>query len=153
VAPSEEPTTVPSETTSEPPNSTPEPTDGPVIFPDGARLSIQPCDSDDYLDGAVGRPEEDACPGGDTFQDGEVWAFIVFNRPDGSDPLTVQLLQNDTVQNEQELTIDSVLGGCDPPCIGLIFGPHYVDLFDGDYKLILLRNGEFADSATFRVER
>jgi hypothetical protein len=154
VVPSDAPSTTPSEATSEPPNSTPEPTDGPVAFPDGARLSIQPCDSDDYVDGAVGRPEEDACgSAGDTSQTGEVWAFINFASTGGSDTLTVQLLENDTVQNEQELTIDSVLGDCGSSCNGLVFGSHYVDLFDGDYKLILLRNGEFADSATFRVER
>jgi hypothetical protein len=153
VAPSEVPSTGPSEPVSEPPSSTPEPTDGPITFPDGARLSIQPCASNDYDVDAVGHPEEDACNApNDAFRDGEVWVFIVFNAPDGSDPLTVQLLENDSVQDEQELTIDSVLGGCDSPCIGLIYGAHYVDLFSGDYQLILLRDGEFADSATFGVE-
>ena len=152
VAASASPSTGSSAPASEPPSSTPAPTDGPVIFPDGGSLSIQPCSNSDYVQDAVGHPDVDACDAeSEVFPDGELWAFVVFNGIGGSDTLTVQLLENDAVQNEQELTVDSVLGECGSDCNGLIYGAHYVDLFNGDYKLILLRNGEFADSATFTV--
>ena len=141
--------------TSSPPDhasATPEPTDGPITFPDGAQLAIQPCGSSDFEDDAVGRPETDACKeDSSSIEGGEVWAFVVFADTAGSDTLTVQLLENDQVLNEQELTIDDVLD-CGSSCNGLIYGAHYAGLFPGDYQLILERDGEFADSATFTVE-
>ena len=148
-APSLEPSTAPSESA---PEATPDPNDGPVTFPDGAVLSIQPCGSGDYNEDAVGRPEEDACQvDGSTVSDGEVWAFVVFNGADGDDTIRVRLMLNGQVENEQELTIRAVVG-CGSDCNGLIYGAHYVDLLAGDYELVLHRNGEFADSATFTVE-
>ena len=147
--PSLEPSAAPSESAAE---ATPDPSDGPVTFPDGALLSIQPCGSSDYNESAVGRPEEDACQvDGSTVSDGEVWAFVVFNGADGDDTIRVRLMSNDQVENEQELTIRAVVG-CGSDCNGLIYGAHYVDLLPGEYELVLHRNGEFADSATFTVE-
>jgi hypothetical protein len=131
----------------------PEPTDGPITFSDGARLSIQPCGSNEYDEDAVGRPEEDACTeGGSAIEDGDVWAFVVFANTPGSATLTVQLLENEQVVDEQELAIEEVLRDCGSNCNGLIFGARYAGLFPGDYQLILQRDGDFADAATFTVE-
>ena len=153
VAPSQSASTAPTEPASDAPSPTPEPTDGPVTFADGARFAVQPCASDDYDAGAVGKPDEDACDApSDDIQNGEVWVFVNVNAPDGGDPLTIQLLENDTVQNEQEFTMDSKLSGCGSPCIGLVYGARYQGLFSGDYELVLLRDGEFADRATFTVD-
>lgn len=158
VAASQAPSEVPSEGASTEPSAsvgeeTPPPNDGPVTFPDGAVLSIQPCGSSGFRDEAIGRPEEDACQvDGSSVPDGELWALVVFNGAGGDDALRVRLLSNDEVVNELELTIDSVLGGCGSSCNGLIYGAHYVDLLPGDYELELQRNDEFADRATFVVE-
>jgi hypothetical protein len=134
-------------------SATPEPTDGPIAFPDGALLSIQPCGSDDFNDKAVGDPEEEACEtDGSSVKGSEAWAFIVFKLASGSDTLTVDLRIGDETVNEQELVLGSVLTECGTSCSGLVYGAHYVDLPDGEYQLVLERNGDFADSATFTVE-
>lgn len=145
-----EPSPAPSQSGGE---ATPEPTDGPVAFPDGALLTIQPCGSNGYRQQAVGNPEENACQvDGSTVTDGRVWAFVVFSDTSGSDTLRVRLITNGQVENEQELTIDSVLNDCGDSCGGLIYGATYVGLLPGEYELELLRNGDFADRATFTVE-
>ena len=150
---SAEPTLEPTAEPSSEASATSGPTDQPVVFPDGAQLSIQPCGSSEFEDDAVGLPEEEACSeDNSSIEGGEVWAFVVFNDTPDSDTLTVQLLENDEVVNEQEMTIDEVLGGCGSSCNGLIYGAHYAGLFPGDYQLILQRDGELADSATFTVE-
>jgi hypothetical protein len=148
-----EPTEEPSAESSAEASATAGPADEPVTFPDGAQLSIQPCGSSEFDDDAVGRPEEAACrEDGSSVDEGDVWAFIVFADTPGGDTLTVQLLENDEVVNEQEMTIDEVLGNCGSSCNGLIYGAHYAGLFPGDYQLVLQREGELADRATFTVE-
>jgi hypothetical protein len=148
--PSQEPSAAPSESAGE---ATPQPSDGPVAFDDGALLTIQPCGSNGYRQQAVGNPEENACQvDGSTVTDGRVWAFVVFSDTGGSDRLQVRLITNGQVENEQELTIDSVLNDCGDSCGGLIYGATYVELLPGEYELELLRNGDFADRATFTVE-
>lgn len=148
-----EPTAVPSESASDEASATPEPTDGPITFPDGAQVAIQPCDTNDFDDDAVGQPEADACTGdSSSFNEGEVWVFLVFADTGGSDLLTVQLLEDGQVQNELEITVESVLDDCGPTCSGLIYGPHYVGLFPGEYELVVRRDDDFADAATFTVE-
>jgi len=132
---------------------TPEPTDGPVTFPDGAELSIQMCGSSGFHNSAIGRPEENACEvDGSSVEGGDVWAVVVFAKAGGDDTLTVQLMENGQGQNEQEFTIRSKLDTCGASCNGLLYGAQYTDLLSGDYKVVLQRNGEFADSATFTVE-
>jgi hypothetical protein len=152
-APSEQPSgaasAAPSQSGAE---GTPQPSDGPVTFPDGALLTIQPCGSGDYEEGAVGRPEENACQvDGSSVSDGQVWAIVVFNGANGSDLIRVRLLSDGQVQNEQEVTLSSVVS-CGDDCNGLIYGAHYVELLPGSYEVELSRNGEFADRATFVVE-
>jgi hypothetical protein len=152
-AASVEPSTESSGSTAGQASATPEPTDGPITFADGAILSIQPCGSDGYKDDAVGHPDQDACRGdGSTVSGDEAWAFVVFADASGSDSLTVTLRLNDETVNEQEFVLDSVLDNCGTTCSGLIYGSHYVDLPEGKYTLTLRRNGDFADSATFTVE-
>lgn len=152
VAASVEPTPEPTASDPGQASATAEPTDTPVTFPDGAQLSIQPCGSSEYEDDAVGRPEETACGDDGSIQEGEVWVFVVFADTPDSDPLTVRLLENDEVVDQQEITIQGVYGSCGSSCNGLIYGAHYAGLFPGDYQLVLQRDGEFADSATFTVE-
>ena len=148
--PSQEPSVAPSQSEGE---ATPRPTDGPVAFEDGALLTIQPCGSNGYRQQAVGNPEENACQvDGSTVSDGRIWAFVVFSDTGGSDRLRVRLITNGQVENEQELTIDSVLNDCGDSCGGLIYGATYVGLLPGQYELELLRNDDFADRATFTVE-
>ncbi len=132
--------------------ATPQPTDGPIAFPDGGLLTIQPCDTNAYRQEAVGRPEEAACEvDGSTVDDGSVTAVVVFNGVSGSDTLTVQLRSNGETLNELEQVLSSVVN-CGDDCNGLIFGASYQALDPGEYQLVLERNGEFADSATFAVE-
>jgi hypothetical protein len=132
--------------------ATPQPTDGPIAFADGGLLTIQPCATNEYRDEAVGNPEEMACEvDGSTVDDGEVTAIIVFSGVSGSDTLTVQLRSNGETINEQEQVLSAVVS-CGDDCNGLIYGARYQALDPGDYELVLNRNDEFADSASFVVE-
>ncbi|HEX6127917.1 MAG TPA: hypothetical protein VF071_02740 [Candidatus Limnocylindria bacterium] len=150
VEPSLEPSVEPSPSEGE---ATPQPTDGPVAFEDGALLTIQPCGSNGYRQQAVGDPEENACQvDGSTVSDGRIWAFVVFSDAAGSDQLQVRLILNGQAEDQQEVTIGSVLNDCGANCSGLIYGATYQGLLPGDYRLELYRNGDFADSAAFTVE-
>jgi hypothetical protein len=132
--------------------ATPPPSGGPVTFPDGGLLTIQPCATRDFRDEAVGRPEEMACEvDGSTVDNGDVTAIIVFNGIDGSDTLAVLLRSNGETINEQERLLSSVVS-CGEDCNGLIYGAAYQGLDPGQYELVVNRNGEFADSAEFVVE-
>jgi hypothetical protein len=132
--------------------ATPPPSGGPVTFPDGGLLTIQPCATSDFREEAVGRPEEMACEvDGSTVDNGDVTAIIVFNGIDGSDTLAVLLRSNGETINEQERVLSSVVS-CGEDCNGLIYGTSYQALDPGQYELVVNRNGEFADSAEFVVE-
>ncbi len=41
---------------------------------------------------------------------------------------------------------------CPGTCSGYLIGAAYRELEPGDYELVVRRNDDFADSATFRVE-
>jgi hypothetical protein len=157
VAASQEPSQAPSQAPSVEASpsggeATPGPTDGPVAFDDGALLTIQPCGSNGYRQQAVGNPEENACQvDGSTVSDGRIWAFVVFSDAGGSDELQVRLILNGQAEDQQEVTIGSVLNDCGANCSGLIYGATYQGLLPGDYRLELYRNGDFADSAAFTV--
>jgi hypothetical protein len=133
--------------------ATPQPSDGPVAFPDGALMTIQPCDTRDFLPGAVGNPDAAACEvDGSSVSDGSVWAVIVFSDAVGTDTLQVQLRSNgEQVVEPQEAVLSSNVN-CPGTCSGLVYGAAYQGLEPGDYELVLNRNGEFADAATFVVE-
>jgi hypothetical protein len=150
---SEEASTEPSaEASTSTDEATPQPTDGPIAFPDGGLLTIQPCATNEYRDEAIGNPEEMACEvDGSTVDNGDVTAIIVFSGVSGSDTLTVQLRSGGETINQQEQVLSSVVN-CGEDCNGLIYGARYQALDPGEYQLVLNRNGEFADSATFVVE-
>ncbi|HSM37789.1 MAG TPA: hypothetical protein VK838_00515 [Candidatus Limnocylindrales bacterium] len=141
VAPTQEPTPEPSEPDA---SATEEPQDGPVAFPDGALYEVQPCGSYDYkrdLSGCV--------VDGSTRDDGNVWILVVFNKGKGADNLVLELRSGGETLDRQEKELGSVVN-CDT-CSGLIWGAIYRDLLPGDYQLVLRRNGDFADRATFTV--
>jgi hypothetical protein len=132
--------------------ATPQPSDGPVAFPDGALMTIQPCDTDDFRQEAVGNPEEIACQvDGSSVSDGSVWAVVVFSDTAGADTLEVVLRSGGETIDEQEAVLSSKVD-CAGTCSGLVYGAAYQGLEPGDYELVLNRNGEFADAATFVVE-
>lgn len=150
VAPSVAPSIAPS---SPPVSEAPEPSDGPVAFPDGALLTIQPCATSGFREGAVGRPNEPACQvDGSTLSVGDVWGVVVFSDTPSADTLRVRLVSNGQVINEREVVLGSVLTQCGANCSGLIYGATYRGLEPGSYELVLARNGEFADRSTFVVE-
>jgi hypothetical protein len=146
--PTLEPTAVPTETGAP---ATPEPTDGPVTFPDGAELSIQACATRGFKDSAVGKPEMNACEVDGSVNNGDVTTLVVFRSTGGDDALRIQLRQNGEVIDVQDLRVGAILSNCGATCGGLVYGPHYVDLPPGQYELVLRRNGDFADTATFTV--
>ena len=143
-APSQTASTAPSEPASEPPSSTPEPTDGPVTFPDGAVITVQPCATADMsFDGCL--------VDGSTITDPTMWVWIGFDDADGSDTFVLELRSQDQTIDQQEKVLGEVVG-CPGTCSGYLIGAAYRDLEPGDYELVVRRNDDFADRATFRVE-
>lgn len=127
-------------------SATPEPTDGPVLFPDGARLTVEPCGSYEFKANLSGCLED-----GSTRDAGTVWVLAVFSKASGTDSLTVLLRSGAQTIDRQDKVLGDVVD-CSPTCSGLIWAAIYRDLLPGDYELVLRRNGDFADSATFVVE-
>jgi hypothetical protein len=146
VAPTTEPTTEPTPGPSQSADAaSPEPTDGPVAFADGALYEVQPCGTYEFkrdLSGCV--------VDGSTRNSGDVWILVVFSHAVGSDQITLSLRQNDSTIDQQDTQLGSIVN-CANRCNGLIWGAVYRDLDPGDYELVLRRNGDFADRATFTV--
>jgi hypothetical protein len=144
LVPSVSPSTEPSGSGSEPPSGTPEPTDGPVTFPDGAMITVQACGTADMsFDGCV--------VDGTTITGRLMWVWIGFDDADGSDIITLTLRSEGQTIDQQEKVLGEVLG-CPGTCSGYLIGAAYRGLEPGDYELVVRRNDDFADSATFRVE-
>jgi hypothetical protein len=125
-------------------SATPEPTDGPVTFPDGALVTVQPCATKDMsfdgcaVDGAsISRPT--------------MWVWIGFKGASGSDTFTLELRSAGQTIDQQEQELGSILD-CPATCNGYLIGAAYRDLDPGEYQLIVRRNDDFADSATFTVK-
>jgi hypothetical protein len=138
------PSTPPSEPASEPPDSTPEPTDGPVTFPDGAVITVEPCATQEMsFDGCV--------VDGSTITADTMWVWIGFNDADGSDNFVLTLRSEGQTIDQQEKVLGEVVG-CPGTCSGYVIGAAYRGLEPGEYELVVRRNDDFADSATFRVE-
>jgi len=127
-------------------SSTPEPSDGPVLFPDGARLTIEPCGSYEFKANLSG-----CLVDGSTRDSGTVWVLAVFDKAAGSDTLTVLLRTGQQTIDRQDKVLGDVVD-CGASCRGLIWAAIYRDLDPGEYELVLRRNGDFADRATFVVE-
>ncbi|HEX6474019.1 MAG TPA: hypothetical protein VF114_02890, partial [Candidatus Limnocylindria bacterium] len=145
VAPSVAPTTEPTQPVSEPPSSTPEPTDGPVTFPDGAVITVQPCATADMgFDGCA--------VDGSTINESTMWVWIGFDDTKGSDNIVLTLRSEGQTIDQQEKILGQVVNGCPTTCSGYLIGAAYRGLEPGDYELVVRRNEDFADSATFRVE-
>lgn len=144
LAPSVAATTEPSGSGSEPPSGTPEPTDGPVTFPDGAVITVQACGTQEM--------SFDGCDvDGSTITGRLMWVWIGFDDADGSDTITLTLGSEGQTIDQQEKVLGEVLG-CPGTCSGYLIGAAYRGLEPGDYELVVRRNDDFADSATFRVE-
>jgi hypothetical protein len=145
----------PDETAAETAEATgsPAPGDGPVTFPDGVIFQVQACAStgDMTFDGCV--PEATSVTGG------TVYAWLGFGLPtaesepaNGSDTLVLILRTADgsvVAQTEEPIVISDRVS-CATTCAGYIY-QGYASLSPGEYELILERNGEFADRATFTV--
>ncbi|HET7583128.1 MAG TPA: hypothetical protein VFL75_10310 [Candidatus Limnocylindria bacterium] len=139
-APSLEPTSSGAEA-----SSTPEPTDGPVAFPDGAEITVQPC--------ATKAMDFDGCKvDGSTISQPTMWVWIGFKKAAGNDTFTLDLVSDGQTVDQQEQELGSIVS-CPGTCSGYLIGAAYRDLDSGDYQLIVRRNGDFADSATFTVNR
>jgi hypothetical protein len=124
--------------------ATPEPTDGPITFADGAIIRVQPC--------ATQAMSFDGCKeDGSTITDPTMWVWIGFEHASGSDNFTLTLQSDGQTVDQQEKELGTVLD-CPGSCSGYLIGAAYRDLAAGDYQLIVRRNGDFADSASFTVE-
>jgi hypothetical protein len=149
ILPSVEPTSNP---TAEPTGSvgataTVEPTDGPITFPDGATAEVQPCATGDMgFDGCV--------VDGTTLRRGSVWIWLGFDDARADDVFEVRLLSaGQTLDVQEKDALNDVLAGdCPSVCGGYLIGAAYANLDPGEYQVVLRRNGDFADSATFTVE-
>jgi hypothetical protein len=125
-------------------SSTPEPTDGPVAFPDGAEITVQPCATKDM--------SFDGCAvDGATISEKTMWVWIGFKDASGSDTITLELQSDGQTIDQQVKELGSILD-CPGTCSGYLIGAAYRDLDPGEYQLIVRRNDDFADSATFTVE-
>jgi hypothetical protein len=143
LAPSVGPSTGPSGSVSESPGGTPEPTDGPVTFPDGAVITVQACGTADMsFDGCV--------VDGSTITGRLMWVWIGFDDADGSDTITLTLDSEGQTIDQQEKVLGEVVG-CPASCSGYLIGAAYRGLEPGEYELVVRRNEDFADSATFQV--
>jgi hypothetical protein len=131
--------------TSEPPgaSATPEPTDGPVTFPDGAIITVQACATRDM--------SFDGCDVDGSVVSGDLWVWIGFDDAAGSDTFLLELRLAGQTIDQQEKVLGEILD-CPTTCGGYLIGAAYRDLGAGEYELVIRRNGNFADRATFTVE-
>jgi hypothetical protein len=144
VEPSVAPTPVASGQPSSEASATPEPTDGPVTFPDGAVYTVQPC--------ATREMSFDGCEAdGSSISGTNMWVWIGFDGAAGSDDIVLLLQSNGTTIDQQEKQLGSVVD-CPATCGGYLIGAAYTGLDPGDYDLVVRRNGDFADRASFTVQ-
>jgi hypothetical protein len=144
VAVSVEPTVEPTDVPSDQASATPEPTDGPITFPDGAVITVQPCATQEM---SFGGCIED----GSVISDPTMWVWIGFEDARGSDTFVLTLRSEGQTIDQQEKVLGSVLD-CPGTCTGYLIGAAYRGLEPGDYELIVRRDDDFADAATFTVE-
>ncbi|HEX5578204.1 MAG TPA: hypothetical protein VFY43_00895 [Candidatus Limnocylindria bacterium] len=143
--PSEVPSVPPSEAATDGPSTTPEPTDGPVTFPDGAVITVQPCATADM-------GFEGCAVDGSTITEPTMWVWLGFDDANGTDTFTLTLRSEGQTIDQQEKVLGQVINGCPATCSGYLIGAAYRGLERGEYELVVRRNDDFADSATFRVE-
>jgi hypothetical protein len=142
--PSVEPSAEASGSTSEQTSASPEPTDGPITFADGAIIRVEPCASQAMsFDGC----DKD----GSTITRDTMWVWIGFDDAQGDDTLILTLESEGQTVDQQEKELGDVVE-CPGSCTGYLIGAAYRGLDPGKYQLIVRRDGDFADSATFTVE-
>jgi hypothetical protein len=124
-------------------SATPEPSDGPVTFPDGAIITVQPCATRDM--------SFDGCDVDGSVVSGGLWVWIGFDDAAGTDTFTLELRSAGQTIDQQEKVLGDILD-CPTTCDGYLIGAAYRDLGAGAYELVIRRNGDFADRATFTVE-
>jgi hypothetical protein len=125
-------------------SATPEPTDGPITFPDGAVILVQACASQ--------KMSFDGCDkDGSIITHDTMWVWIGFDDAHGTDTLILTLESEGQTVDQQEKELGDVLD-CPGSCSGYLIGAAYRGLEPGEYQLIVRRDGDFADSATFTVE-
>jgi hypothetical protein len=143
--PTASPTDTPLESVAPSADATPEPTDGPVTFGDGAKLTVEPCGTYEFKSNLSG-----CLVDGSTRDSGTLWVLAVFDKARGTDSLTILLQSGSQTLDRQDRVLGDAVD-CPTTCRGLIWAAIYRDLLPGDYQLVLRRNGDFADSATFVV--
>ena len=120
----------------------PPPTDGPVTFPDGFIGDIEPCAT-----------EEMDFPGctedGSSITSDRMWVWIGFTNAQGTDELVLRLQFGGQTIGQSPFVMGETVR-CPETCDGYL-RQGYTGLNPGDYELILERNGEFADRASFTV--
>jgi hypothetical protein len=93
---------------------------------------------------------------GSTISGRLMWVWIGFDNTGATDTITLALESDGETIDQQEKVLGEVLGQCEtngePVCSGYLIGAAYRGLEPGDYELVVRRNDDFADSATFRVE-
>jgi hypothetical protein len=142
--PSEEPSAEASGSDPGQASATPEPTDGPITFADGAVIRVQPCASQEM--------SFDGCKkDGSTISRDTMWVWIGFDDAQGDDTLTLTLESDGQTVDQQEKDLGEILD-CPASCSGYLIGAAYRDLDPGEYELVVRRDGDFADNATFTVE-
>ena len=124
-------------------SATPEPSDGPVAFPDGTIITIQPCATSDM--------SFDGCDVDGSVVSGDLWVWIGFDDAIGSDTFVLELRSAGQTIDQQEKALGEILD-CPGRCSGYLIGAAYRDLGPGEYELVIRRDGAFADRATFTVE-
>ncbi|MGH2417165.1 MAG: hypothetical protein ACRDFY_02430, partial [Candidatus Limnocylindria bacterium] len=128
-------------------SATPEPSDGPVTFPDGALITVQPCATRDM--------SFDGCDVDGSVVSGDLWVWIGFDDARAADVFVLELRSAGQTIHQQERALGEILTcerGGEPICSGYLIGAAYRDLDPGAYELVIRRNGDFADRATFTVE-
>jgi hypothetical protein len=139
-----EPTVEPTETPPSQASVTPEPTDGPVTLPDGTIITVQPCASQ--------RMNFDGCrEDGSVITESTMWVWIGFQDAHGTDTFELTLISDGQTIDQQDKELGTLLD-CPGTCSGYLIGAAYRELAPGDYQLVVRRDGDFADSATFTVE-
>jgi hypothetical protein len=124
-------------------SATPEPSDGPITFPDGAIITVQPCATRDM--------SFDGCDVDGSVVSGDMWVWIGFDDALGADTFVLELRSAGQTIDQQQKVLGEILD-CPDRCSGYLIGAAYRDLGPGEYELVIRRNGDFADRATFTVE-
>jgi hypothetical protein len=122
--------------------TTPNPSGGPVVFPDGFTARTEPCADEPTT--------EDGCnSSGATISGGSVWVWVGFRKGNDTDVLDVTVVDaSGSPVGDGSLSLGSI--GCGDSCSG--WGRFkFSSLGVGNYTIRVNRNGQLAAQATFTV--